>query len=91
MSIFESETVDGVLKRSLDADRDGHPEQIRYLDPQTGQMIRKESDRDYDGKIDSWQTYRGGAISHKEIDTDGDGRVDQWERYSRATLPLRRQ
>ena len=89
VSIFESETVDGVLRRSLDADRDGHPEQIRYLDPRTGEMLRKESDRDYDGAIDLWQTYQGGAISGQQIDTNGDGRVDQWEQFSRGRMTER--
>ena len=46
-----------VVRRSLDADRDGHPEQIRYFDEKTGELLRKELDQDYDGKLDSWSVY----------------------------------
>jgi hypothetical protein len=78
-----------VTRRSLDADRDGKPEEIRYLDVSNGQMVRKESDRDYDGAIDTWQSYSGGAISSRQIDSDGDGKVDQWEKYARGRMTER--
>jgi len=70
-----------VIKRSLDADRDGNPEQIRYIDKGTGEMIRKEADRDYDGKLDTWQTYAGNSLEERTLDTNNDGHVDTWERY----------
>jgi hypothetical protein len=70
-----------VIKRSLDADRDGKPEQIRYIDKSTGEMIRKEADRDYDGALDTWQTYRGDWLDERTLDTNNDGRVDTWEKY----------
>jgi hypothetical protein len=70
-----------VIKRSLDADRDGKPEQVRYIDKSTGEMIWKEADRDYDGALDTWQTYGGDWLDERTLDTSNDGRVDTWERY----------
>jgi hypothetical protein len=70
-----------VIRRSLDADRDGKPEQVRYIDKGTGEMIRKEADRDYDGTLDTWQTYGGDWLEERTLDTNNDGRVDTWERY----------
>jgi len=94
VAIFDSEEVELpagtfgnsapllIIKRSLDADRDGKPEQIRYIDKATGEMIRKEADRDYDGALDTWQTYEGNSLVERTLDTNNDGRVDTWERYS---------
>ena len=70
-----------VTKRTLDADLDGKPEQVRYYDDETGQMVRKEVDRDYDGEIDAWSGYRDGRLASRELDTDQDGKPDVWERY----------
>jgi hypothetical protein len=93
VAIFDSEEIEVppgpsgnsgpmlIIKRSLDADRDGNPEQIRYFDKVTGAMIRKEADRDYDGTLDTWQTYLGDSLDERTLDTNGDGRVDTWERY----------
>ena len=93
VAIFDSEEIEAppgtsgnsdpvlIIKRSLDADRDGKPEQIRYVDKDTGEMIRKESDRDYDGAMDTWQSYEGNALNERTLDTNNDGHVDTWERY----------
>jgi len=93
VAIFDSEeiavpagTLDNnepmiIIMRTLDADRDGNPEQIRYLDKSTGEMIRKAADRDYDGKLDTWQTYVGNALAERTLDTNGDGEIDTWESY----------
>ena len=45
------------MKRALDADRDGKPEEIRYFDAKSGVIIRKEQDQDYDGVLDTFATY----------------------------------
>ena len=75
-------------RRSLDADRDGKPEEVRYFDEQ-GQYVRKEEDRDYDGKMDAWSTYRGGQLVTREIDANGDGVPDTFERYAGARMTSR--
>ncbi len=70
-----------VVKRSLDADRDGAPEQVRYVDARTGGMVYKEQDRDYDGQIDAWQSYQGGQVDARQLDENDDGAPDVWEHY----------
>ena len=70
-----------VERRSLDADRDGRPEEVRYLDPETGALLRAEQDLDFDGRIDAWKTYAEGQLSVRILDEDGDERSDVWERY----------
>ena len=98
VAIFDSEEIEVpagmlgnadpmlVITQSLDADRDGNPEQIRYVDKGTGEMIRKEADRDYDGKLDTWQTYVGDSLDERTLDTNNDGRVDTWERYREGRM-----
>jgi hypothetical protein len=78
-----------VEKRTLDADRDGAPEQIRYVDLQSGRMVRKEQDRDYDGRIDTWQTYDGNAVAARQLDENDDGRPDVWEAYAGGRMTSR--
>ena len=93
VAIFDSEEIEVpagtlgnsepmvIIMRTLDADRDGHPEQIRYVDKSTGAMIRKAADQDYDGELDTWQTYVDNSLDERTLDTDNDGHVDTWEKY----------
>jgi hypothetical protein len=93
LAIFDSEDIEipdptsgssrslAVTKRSLDADRDGKPEEIRYFDKMSREIIRKVADRDFDGTIDAWQTYSGGLVVERKLDENGDTRVDVWEKY----------
>jgi CheY-like chemotaxis protein len=80
-----------VLARSLDADRDGAPEEVRYHDQKTGVILRKEEDRDYDGRIDTWVRYDAGIPVAIERDTDGDGKLDEWQSYGRDGRMARRE
>jgi hypothetical protein len=101
MAIFEKQRVTipegswgnqrvlDVIQRSLDADRDGKPEQIRYFDAKTGVMIRKEQDGDYDGSFDTWNSYQGGQLVARALDTNGDGTPDAWERYASGRMTSR--
>lgn len=68
-------------KRSLDVDRDGAPEEVRYVETASGKLVRSEQDLDYDGKLDAWTTYQAGEASVRILDTTGDGNPDVWERY----------
>ncbi|MCP5058361.1 MAG: hypothetical protein GY937_16785 [bacterium] len=67
--------------RSLDADRDGAPEELRFFDETTGALIRVELDRDYDGNVDSWTIFNGGSIQETRRDNDGDGQPDEWLQF----------
>jgi hypothetical protein len=75
-----------VLRRTLDADRNGHPEEIRYVDPHSGKLLRVEQDLDFDGTMDTWKTYADGKLSVRVRDENGDGRADVWERYQDGRL-----
>ena len=93
LAIFVSEDIEipdptsgnsgtlAVVKRSLDADRDGTPEQIRYFDRDSLEIIRKVADRDFDGTIDEWQAYADGLVVERKLDENNDSRVDVWEKY----------
>lgn len=94
LAVFEKESVtiekgawgnDGKLeveKLSLDADEDGRPEELRYLDERTGQLVRREEDRNYDGTIDAWSRYESGALVERTLDESGDGQPDVFESYA---------
>jgi hypothetical protein len=75
-----------VVQRNLDVDEDGRPEQVRYVDPSSGNVVRQENDSDYDGEIDVWQTYEAGEIASRAEDSNGDGAADVWESYSRGRM-----
>jgi hypothetical protein len=68
-------------RRSLDVDDDGKPEEVRYVETASGQLVRSEQDLDYDGNLDAWTTYEGGEAAVRILDSSGDGRPDVWERY----------
>jgi hypothetical protein len=78
-----------VIARSLDADRDGHPEEVRYVDEKTRQLLRVEEDRDYDGRLDVWSTFVGGVLVERELDENNDGKPDAWERYGNGRMTSR--
>ena len=78
-----------VVQRTLYADRDGKPEQIRYFDEKTGEMIRKEQDRNYDGRSDAWHVYEAGQLVSRKLDNNADGRVDVWETYTDGLMSTR--
>lgn len=78
-----------VVRLRLDVDGDGSPEEIRYLDPTTGTLLRAEQDTDYDGKVDTWITFEGGEAVVRVRDTSGDGKYDTWERYAGGRLDAR--
>jgi hypothetical protein len=70
-----------VVARSLDADRDGNPEEVRYHDAGTGRILRKEEDKNYDGAIDTWSSYESGVLLEIQKDNNEDGEADEWHRY----------
>lgn len=78
-----------VIVRSLDADQDGQPEQIRYYAEKGGELLRKEQDQDYDGQIDTWSSYVDGELVRRVIDTNDDGSPDAWEDYRDERMTAR--
>jgi hypothetical protein len=75
-----------VERLTLDADEDGKPEEVRFLDQRTGQLVRREEDRNYDGRIDAWSRYEGGVLVERTLDESGDGAVDVWETYAAGLM-----
>jgi hypothetical protein len=78
-----------VVRRSLDANDDGDPEEVRYFDASTGLLLRTEIDRNSDGVREAWITYENGEPVVQVIDDDGDGKPDAWERYEDGVLSAR--
>jgi hypothetical protein len=70
-----------VLRQTLDVDNDGTPEELRYVDISSGQLLRAELDRDFDGALDTWISYENGAPAVTVRDSNGDAQTDTWERY----------
>lgn len=70
-----------LLRRSLDADGDDRPEEVRFVDPANGEIVRSEHDTDFDGLADRWVSYANGRPALQVRDEDGDGRNDRWERF----------
>jgi hypothetical protein len=101
LALFESEEIEvsaghwdnseplTVIRRTLDVDRDGIPEQLRFFDPVTGALIRREADRNYDGAIDIWERFAEGSVVERRLDSNGDGRIDVWESYRAGRMSER--
>jgi hypothetical protein len=78
-----------VIRLVLDADGDGKPEMIRFLDRATQQPIRQESDRNYDGVLDAWRGYREGELVSRVLDENDDGNPDVFETFRDGLLVVR--
>jgi len=74
---------------TLDLDGDGRPEEIRYFHTDTTELLRRHVDRNLDGRIDAWVSYRHGRVFEQDLDDDHDGRRDARERYENDTLVWR--
>src|SRR5205814_664191 len=46
-------------------------------DKSSGRLTRVEEDTDGDGKVDKWETYRGGTLASMALDTSGRGTPDR--------------
>ena len=78
-----------VIRLVLDADADGKPELIRFLDRDQGTLIRQEADRNYDGILDSWHEYNAGALTTRVLDENDDGNPEVFETYREGRVSLR--
>jgi antitoxin component YwqK of YwqJK toxin-antitoxin module len=93
-SIFETKTVKSgkqeVIVKTLDADRDGRPEIKITIDPKSGQVLTREEDTDFDGTLDSVNTYLpDGRLASRAEDTNQDGKPDRWLTYDGGETAVR--
>lgn len=75
--------------READLDGDGTKDVVRFYSDD-GRPLREESDRDFDGRVDSMAFFDRGVVSRLELDTNDDGRVDA-KIYYDGGAPVRAQ
>jgi hypothetical protein len=73
-----------LVKQTLDADGNGKPELVRWIDPESKLQIRREEDRNYDGVTDAWSDYEWGRLVARVLDSNDDGNPDVWEHYAKG-------
>jgi hypothetical protein len=74
-----------LICREVDTNLDGIKDTVRFYDG-AEQPQKEWSDRDYDGKIDSWITFVDGAMVELDEDTNKDGKPDFWKFYVGSVL-----
>ncbi len=74
--------------RESDLNGDGTKDVVRYY-TDDGRPLREESDRNFDGRIDTTIIFQDGHIVRSEIDSDGDERVDTKIYYDDDGHPIR--
>ncbi len=81
------EREDGVVVRErFDENFDGTPDRILLYDPASHDVVAIEEDADFDGRIDTWTTLRGGQVIGRRADGNGDGQVDSWSYYQNGVI-----
>lgn len=76
---------DGLTRQAIDINGDGSPDVFNYVRERqdaSALMVRKETDLNWDGRIDvrAWFDDTG-ALTKEEMDGDFDGRVDWVDHY----------
>ncbi len=71
--------------RAVDLDFDGKIDAWVYRDP-SGQVTRRETDYDRDGRIDEISKYKNGVLVEKDRATTLGGKLDTWEYYKNGKL-----
>ncbi len=74
--------------RESDLNGDGTKDVVRYYNDE-GRPLREESDRNFDGQMDTITVFQEGRVVRTEIDGNGDGRVDIKIFYDDAGAALR--
>jgi len=64
-----------LMCREADLNGDGVKDVVRFYNDE-GRPLREESDRDFDGSIDTITVFQSGRVVRTELDEDSDGRVD---------------
>ncbi len=78
-----------VVRGHLDLDGDGRTDEIHYIDPDSGALLRKEEDRDGDGNSDVWNRYEARQLVERTLDSNSDGSPDVWEHYTDGRARVR--
>ncbi len=71
--------------QAFDLNFDGKVDSWVYFEP-TGQVRRRESDYDRDGRIDEIAIFKGGVLSEKLRATTLNNRLDTWDFFSNGVL-----
>lgn len=71
--------------RALDLNFDTVKDSFIYFDD-AGNIRRRESDFDRDGRPDEIAVFQGGVVVSKELETNFDGKLDTWETYASGRL-----
>jgi hypothetical protein len=83
--LSEAASADGLTEQKLDINGDTTPDVFNYYRERSEAprlLVRKETDLNWDGKVDvrTWFT-EGGQIEKEEMDGDFDSRVDWVDHY----------
>jgi hypothetical protein len=70
-----------IVRRVLDEDFDGRPDQTILYDRVTHRVSRVEEDTDKNGRPDTWTDYQEGELARRRADANHDGTVDTWIFY----------
>lgn len=76
-----------MICRESDLNADGRKDVVRYYNDE-GRPIREESDRNFDGQMDTVFFFQEGKVVRQEVDESGDGRVDTKIYYDKGA-PIR--
>ncbi len=74
-----------LLCREVDTNLDGMKDVVRTYNDK-GEPLHELADTNYDGKIDTWETFANGRIAKVEIDTNHDGQPDEVRYYVKGKL-----
>lgn len=81
-AIVETQSVGKLRKEAIDLNNDKQPDIFNYYaTDQRRRLVRKESDINFDGKVDVTSHYEDGNLTREEIDADFDGRLDWTDFY----------
>lgn len=81
-SIVETQSVGTLRKEAIDLNNDKQPDIFNYYSlDQRKRLVRKESDINFDGKVDVTSHYEDGKLIKEEIDADFDGKPDWTDFY----------
>lgn len=71
--------------REIDTNLDGIKDVVRKFN-ERGEATKEDADRNYDGRLDIWQTFVHGRLAEVKLDTNFDGKVDVWKAYNEGKL-----